>query len=155
MEIMLLKTSGNSFSPADQGSLETSDGIKIGAIVKAIVTQPRNLKFHKKFFALLNLGFEHWAPDKLEWQGIQAVKSFDVYREQVTILAGYREVTYNLDGSVKVTAQSISFAKMDDLKFQKLYKAVFLVIWNKVMSQCPGWTEDEMNRVLGHMENFA
>ena len=155
IEIMLLKTSGNSFSPADQGSLEESNGIKIGATVKATVTQPRNLKFHKKFFALLNLGFEHWHPEQLEWQGIKASKSFEVYREQVTILAGYREVTYNLDGSVKVKAKSISFTKMDDLEFQKLYKSVFLVIWNKVISQCPGWTEDEMNRVLGHMENFA
>ncbi len=155
VEIMLLRTAGNAFAPADPQSLEAAQGIKIGSTVKATVTQPRNIKFHRKFFALLNLGFEHWNPPQQEWKGIKAEKSFKIYREQVTILAGYRDATFNLDGSVKVTAQSISFAKMDDLKFQDLYKAVFSVIWKKIISQCDGWSEAEMQRVLGHMEDFA
>jgi len=154
-EIYLMRISGSSFSPADESSKEAADDIPIGSVVKAMVTVPRNLKFHKKLFALLNLGYENWEPPKQEWKGIQAVKSFEVYREQVIILAGYRTVTHNLDGSVKVAARSISFAKMDEITFNKLYTAVFSVIWRKVLSNRKGWSEDEMRRVLGCLEGFV
>ncbi|MBL7635137.1 DUF1367 family protein [Atlantibacter hermannii] len=36
--------------------------IKLGAVLVADFKQVRNPAFHRKFFALLNLGFEYWEP---------------------------------------------------------------------------------------------
>ncbi|WP_213223251.1 DUF1367 family protein [Klebsiella grimontii] len=45
---------------------ETSDilqsKIKLGAVLVAEFKQVRNPAFHRRFFALLNLGFEYWEP---------------------------------------------------------------------------------------------
>lgn len=154
-DIHLMRGPNATLIPADPQSAEYIHSVRVGSVLKSKMSQPRNARFHRKFFSLLNLGFEHWEPPEQEWRGIKAVKNFEVYREQVTILAGYRDVTYNLDGSVKVKSQSISFANMDDMEFGQLYKAVFKVIWQQIIRHCDGWTEDEMQRVLDCMEGYA
>ena len=154
-ELYLIKTGQGTFAPADEQSMELAKQYKSGDTLRATFTKPRNIKFHKKYFALLNLGFEYWAPPPMEWRGIQAVKSFEVFREQVIILAGHREVTFDLKGNIKITAKSISFGKMSEDEFHELYKATFRVIWQKVLSNCEGWSKEEMTSVLANLENFA
>ncbi len=36
--------------------------IKLGAVLVAEFRQVRNPAFHRRFFALFNLGFEYWEP---------------------------------------------------------------------------------------------
>ncbi len=122
------------FKPLGTDDAELMRTIPLGSMIECEYTKKRNPQFHRKFFALLNMGYEYWTPAEAEWRGFKAVKNFDVFREQVTILAGFREVTFNLDGSVKVKAKSISFAKMDDTEFQDVYSKVLEVIWNKTLS---------------------
>lgn len=154
-EIMMQKGGHGVLAPMDEEGQKLIKGIMPGIPVRVKISQPRNAKFHAKFFALLNTGYEYWEPPVQSWQGHQAVKNFEVYREQVTILAGYREVTYNLDGSVKVVAKSISFAKMGEPEFQKLYSAVYDVIWKKVMSVIAGWTQADMDRAIDGMMSYG
>ena len=62
-ELQLIKHSSNILIPA---SPETSDILqkkfKLGSLLVAEFRQVRNPAFHRKFFALLNLGFEYWEP---------------------------------------------------------------------------------------------
>lgn len=62
-ELQLIKHSSNILIPA---SPETSDILqtkfKLGSVLVAEFRQVRNPAFHRKFFALLNLGFEYWKP---------------------------------------------------------------------------------------------
>ncbi|EEI9213791.1 DUF1367 family protein [Salmonella enterica] len=62
-ELQLIKQSSGILIPATQ---ETSDilqsKIKLGAVLVAEFRQVRNPAFHRRFFALLNLGFEYWEP---------------------------------------------------------------------------------------------
>lgn len=62
-QLHLIKSAGGILVPA---SPETSDilqkKIKIGAVLCADFKQARNAAFHRKFFSLLNLGFEYWIP---------------------------------------------------------------------------------------------
>lgn len=129
----LVKDMGG-FKPLGSDDSELMKKMPLGSVIEGEFSKKRNPLFHRKFFALLNLGYEYWNPPEADWRGFKAVKNFDVFREQVTILAGFREVTYNLDGSVKVKAKSISFASMDDLEFEGVYSKVLDVIWNKIMS---------------------
>lgn len=153
-EALFQRGPGNSLVPMGEEGILAIRGLKPGHAVKATIVRPRNVRFHRKFFALLNLGFEYWEPEQKEWRGIQAEKSFEVFREQVTILAGHREVTYNLDGSVKVKAKSISFANMDETAFQRVYKSVFSVIWKMVISKVKGFTEELMENTVDQLMGF-
>ncbi|MBJ8370485.1 DUF1367 family protein [Citrobacter cronae] len=62
-ELQLIKQSPGILIPATP---ETSDilqsKIKLGAVLVAEFRQVRNPAFHRRFFALLNLGFEYWEP---------------------------------------------------------------------------------------------
>ena len=62
-QLQLIKQSSEILIPATP---ETSDilqsKIKLGAVLVAEFKQVRNPAFHRRFFALLNLGFEYWEP---------------------------------------------------------------------------------------------
>jgi hypothetical protein len=62
-QLQLIKQSSGILIPATP---ETSDFLqskcKLGAVLVAEFRQVRNPAYHRKFFALLNLGFEYWEP---------------------------------------------------------------------------------------------
>ena len=62
-QLQLIKQNSGILIPATP---ETSDilqsKIKLGAVLVAEFKQVRNPAFHRRFFALLNLGFEYWEP---------------------------------------------------------------------------------------------
>lgn len=78
------------------------------------VKVPRNLQFHKKYFAALNLAF----------QNQEEFKSFEIFREAVQIGAGFYDKIQRLHGEEVIQARSISFAKMSQEEFDNLYFAV-------------------------------
>jgi len=104
-----------------------------GQIVTIEVTFPRNLKYHRKFFALLNLGFEAWTP-ATKFKGMDIAKDFDQFRSDVTILAGFYEQAFTLDGTMTLKAKSISFGRMEEPEFEKLYSAVVNVLLQRVLT---------------------
>ena len=152
-ELTMIKGQNGGLIPYTEPDIQWIQKLKPGRLVEVTVSQPRNYIFHKRFFALLNFGFDYWEPEEQEWKGIKAEKSFEVFREQVTVLAGHREVTYNLDGSVKVTAKSISFAKMDEDEFRQLYKDVFNVLWKMVLSKTD-MSYEQVENILNQMLEF-
>jgi hypothetical protein len=98
-----------------------------GQIVNIEASFPRNLKFHRKFFALLNLGFEAWQP-ATKFKGMEIAKDFDQFRSDVTILAGFYEQTFTLK------AKSIAFGSMEEPEFEALYSAVVNVLLQRVLT---------------------
>jgi len=63
-EIYLVKQ-GKALLPAADSDAEAIAKLKNGGVYKADVVAPRNLKFHRKTFALLNLTFEYWQPESM------------------------------------------------------------------------------------------
>lgn len=104
-----------------------------GQIVNIEASFPRNLKFHRKFFALLNLGFEAWQP-ATKFKGMEIAKDFDQFRSDVTILAGFYEQTFTLDGAMSLKAKSIAFGSMEEPEFEALYSAVVNVLLQRVLT---------------------
>lgn len=109
-------------------------GMEPGEMALVEMTIPRNAKFHRKFFALLNLGFDSWEPSRKNkrYKGREIAKNFEQFREDITILAGYYVQTFDLKGRMTLKAQSISFANMDDVEFERLYSAVVDVLLREV-----------------------
>jgi len=126
-----------------------------GEIAQAEMVIPRNGKFHRKFFALLNVGFDAWEPPRKRrtYKGMPVQKNFDQFREDVTIAAGFYEQTFDLRGRMRVKAKSIGFARMDDAEFEKVYSAVANVLLAGVLIRYAG--RDELDRVVEQILGFV
>lgn len=124
-----------------------------GEMAQVNLVFPRNSRFHRKFFALLTLGFDAWEPPRQRktYRGMPVVKNFDRFREDMLIAAGFYTQTFGLNGRFKLVAQSISFAKMDDLAFERVYSAVADVLLAGVLVRYSGRDEldDVVDKILG------
>ena len=147
MKLYLLKV-GNVYV-LDSGD-DDSD-IKQGEIVSAEIKRPRNYRFHKKYFALLNYAFGVWEPGCLEYKGKPVGKSFDRFREDITILAGYYTLTENIKGEVRAEADSISFGKMEDDEFASLYSKTIDVLLKHIFKN---YTREDVDKVVDNIIGF-
>lgn len=85
------------------------------------VTHPRNYQFHKKFFALLNLGFSNQ----------DFYKTFEEYRAIKTMQAGFFKLILTEKGKVFLP-ESISFNAMDEIEFEQVYKKILDIISSEI-----------------------
>ena len=111
MEIYLIKQFDNSFKVSHGSDWEKIKKIKAGEEFKCSITRPRNLKFHRKFFALINMVYENQ----------EVYDNIDRMRYQLTMAAGYYNSYFNHKGIECFEPKSISFAKMDQDEFDELY----------------------------------
>lgn len=122
------------------------------SIVEVVI--PRNSKFHRKFFSMLNFAFDSWDPGRKRktYKGKEVSKNFERFRKDVLIIAGFYEQTFDLRGRMTLEAQSISFANMDDAEFERVYSAVASVILERVLTGYSG--REELDRVVDKMMGF-
>lgn len=119
-----------------------------GEIADVSIVVPRNPRFHRKFFALLKIGFDCWEPG-LAHDGEPVAKDFEQFREDVTIMAGHYVQTWTLEGEMRLRAKSISFAAMDDDEFERVYSSVADVLLTRVLK---GYKDRaELDRVVEHI----
>lgn len=141
--------------PTDDESIEALSKVKLGQVLHGEFTRMRNYKFHKKWFSLVQYGFDHWCPAELsdpKWAGVTPEKSFDRFRKDITIMAGYYDATYRLDGSVRIEAKSISFGSMSPEDFEALYSSTIDVILKHVLTN---YDRAELDRVVDQILGFA
>ena len=113
MELYLVKTLGGAFKPSHNSDYEKFKKLKINHLYQCKVTQPRNVKFHRKYFALINLVY----------QNQERYDNSDDLRHDLTIASGYFRLSVDLKGNEVKKAKSISFAKMTEYEFGELYSA--------------------------------
>jgi len=125
-----------------------------GEVFTVDVKVRRNGRFHRKFFALLNVGFDAWEPTRKHktYRGQPIQKNFEEFRSDVIILAGFYEQTFDLAGRMKLKAKSIAFSNMDEDEFEKVYSGVATVLLEKVLINYKG--RDELDRVVNEIVNF-
>lgn len=111
--------------------------LEAGELCEIDVKLPRNSKYHRKYFALLTLGFEHWDAGRKHksYKGVEVQKNFDRFREDITVLAGYYDQVFGIDGKMKLVAKSISFGSMQQDEFEQLYSATINVLLDKVFTK--------------------
>lgn len=196
-ELQLIKqSSGILISATPETSEILQSKIKLGDVLVAEFKRVRNPAFHRRFFALLNLGFEYWEPtggaissnerklvtgyakylaayggnesalldaaeqyleqvaNRRVTNGISLCKSFDAYRAWVTVEAGHFDAIELPDGTLRKHPRSISFANMDEVEFQQLYKAALDVLWRWILSKSFR-TQSEAENVAAQLLSFA
>jgi hypothetical protein len=113
MAKVYLYRSGFAFFPAYSSDTDILSQFKEGEIFSCEVKKARNPGNHRRFFALLNLGFEAQSN----------FTSLDWFREFILIKSGNFESCQTPDGFM-YRAKSISFAAMDEIAFRELYRTV-------------------------------
>jgi hypothetical protein len=124
-----------------------------GELVRVSFKIERNGPFHRKFFAMLNVGYEAWDPGRKHKQhkGMEVAKNFEQFREDVTILAGFYEQTFDLQGRMVLKAKSIKFASMDQAEFERVYSAVADVLLTHVLTK---YSRADLDEVVEKMMRF-
>jgi len=118
-----------------------SDNENIGKLkpnitYKFVVISPRNIKFHRKFFSLLNLCFQNQTK----------YTNFEHLRAVLTMKAGYYEVIETDKGTIYLP-QSISFSNMDETTFEGVYSKVL----DQVCIMLDTAQEDIINELINYM----
>ena len=151
-DIVLVKTPMGTLVAGDPQTQERLKKLKIGHALKGNFKQARNIKFHKKAFALLNFAFDMWDAPELEYKGQPVEKNFDRFRKDLTIMAGFYESYVNFKGEVRLEAKSLSFDKMDEEEFAQVYKGFLDVIWTRILKskgyETPEAIDDYVNKLL-------
>jgi len=134
MKIALVKGLDNKFSIAYDSDYELAKKIKPNEVYEYEFKKTRNIKFHRKFFALVNLCFSNQ----------ETFNNIEHLRKELIICAGHYELIFDLEsGTQKKEALSISFASMDETAFNTLYNDVLNVICDKFLFD----KEDVLNNV--------
>lgn len=150
MEVLLTKTPQGYMIPLSEIEADKCKRFKVGATVRAEVSAMRNHKFHRKFFAMLDVGFDAFDPPESEHRGLPVQKNRERFRKDCIIAAGFYDAVANLNGEVRAEAHSISFASMDDAEFERVYSAVADVLLQKVLRNYTRVDLDEIvERVMG------
>ena len=129
--LVLIKTQ-TGWGNGDQETIDFHQKIKAGDAIHADFKRMRKPKFHRRFFAMLQLAFEYWEPGEIDSKFGTPEKSFDRFRQDLTILAGYYQPVIRLDGTVRIEAKSISFGSMEQDEFEQVYNQVLNVILKKI-----------------------
>lgn len=141
---------GSMFSPAGFEDFEIAASIPASSVIKCKYTIPRNYKFLQKFICLCKFAYEQWSPDETE-----AKKSFDRFRKDLLIMAGYYTQTVSLrTEALHLEAESIAFANMGEDRFAKVFTDVKAVIWQKIFQFQYGYTEAEYDRVVNQLWSY-
>ena len=135
----------------DPGTAQRIEKLHKGQILKGDWKKVRNPQFHRKFFAMLNVGWEAWEPGEIDSKWGSAQKNFERFREEVTILAGYYEVVHSLDKTFRLIPKSISFANMDETEFEELYSSVGNVLLQRILVN---WTQEQLDTYVDQVMGF-
>jgi hypothetical protein len=130
--LFLQRTVGG-LKPTDAFGADALAAMPLGEIVKAEVTRPRNLRHHRKMYALLQAIFPHQTtyPTLKQFEG--AVKCAVGFGEMVTLP----------DGRVMLMPGSWAFSKLDQTAFEQVYERVLDLILTRIL---PGIDRGDLER---------
>jgi len=112
MKFELVKK-GISFIPATDFDREKAVKIGQGEIVEVSYHKNRNYEFHKKFFALIKIGYDN-QPYDCEELYPEYIDNFELYRAKVLIAIGYCDFILTDTGQMNYIPKSISYGALPD-----------------------------------------
>ena len=129
-------TNENIIKPLYQGDEEELAKVPKGAEVEIEIKKRRNIKFHKKFFALMNLCFNN--QDHFEYP--------EPMRAYLIMKAGFYDMITAPSGKPMILPKSISFSSMDDIEFE--------IVYSRVLDQVLILTKADRELVENELINF-
>ena len=117
---IFVKNTSSGLIPMNDQDYENKRKLKIGEVYQVSVKLARNYRFHKKYFALINLAWEY-----LNEKQTEMFKTMDVFRKTIEVASGYCERIYSIRKKEWFDIpKSIAFDKMSEDEFSELYSNV-------------------------------
>lgn len=110
---ILVKNTLHGLIPLYPSDMDEKRKLKLGYDYQCEITNPRNIGFHKKFFAMLNVGYENTSLDM----------PFETYRRYMIVKAGYF-TAYQTPKGIYYDPDSISFANKSQDQMEEIYSRV-------------------------------
>lgn len=153
MQITLIKSLGG-WSNGDESAEKLHSSVKLGSVIHSDFKRMRNAAFHRKLFALFQLAFEYWEVPDLDTKWGKPEKSFDTFRKNIIILAGYGHPVFNINGTFKMKADSISFGAMDQDTFNDMYSKILDVLMKRI-PMLSTMTKEEVDDLTNKVLEFS
>lgn len=136
MKIEFTKQVGGVLVPASEREAERMIRFQNGGQYTVEIKTARNPKFHRKMFNFLNFCWDHWSAENSGLEFADEATQFDTFRRNLTVLAGFREVSYTIDGRIRVEAKSLSYSSMDGEEFSRCYNAMINAAMQHIFKGC-------------------
>lgn len=68
-----------------------------------------------------------------------------MFRSEITVLCGYYDQVFTIGGGFKLVSKSISFSKMSEQEFSRLYNRAIQVILDNVLTK---YTRNDLDRAV-------
>ena len=130
--------------PLDEIDAEAKAQLRIGSDVRVTVTHPRNIRFHRKFFALLHITVTN-LPEHITFS--MHIYNVETMLAAVKIDLGYYDAV-QVGSREVIKLRSISFTKMSADEFEKFYDLAVTDILNNYLK---GTDKDDL---LEEVEQF-
>ncbi len=141
MKDWFFKLPNGDLRPVQDGVLKR---LAVGEAYEFEFKIPRNIKFHRKFFAFLASVY-----------GIEEIQlsfsSIKHLRGALTIDAGHYETIVGMDGKEYKIPKSISFANMEEADFDQFYSRVMQVILDRL----PEYVEGDIHALENEIMSYA
>lgn len=141
MKVLFIKQPGGVMHPASDIESEKLNKFKTGELYEMELKNSRNPQFHKKVFTFFNFCFEHWSADQ---EFLSESEQFNVFRAQLTCMAGYYHSLVTIAGDIRIEAKSISFGSMSQEEFEELYTALINAASKHIFGGADKETEDKL-----------
>lgn len=124
MKLMLQNTAVG-LVPLYESDFDEKRKLQIGQVYMAEIKVARNIRFHRKMWAMLNTAWS-LLPEKTQ----NGFRSFEGFRAYLLVAAGFYDTYFSprLKEFVEVP-KSMSFASMDEVEFNECYERVKDAIW--------------------------
>ncbi|WP_427834799.1 DUF1367 family protein [Actinobacillus pleuropneumoniae] len=136
MKAQMIKTAGGALVPLDDEQAEALKKFRNGEQYEIEIKLSRNPQFHRKVFAFFKFCFDHWAADKTDWRYFDERTQFDVFRKNLTVLAGFKDVSYTIDGRMRVEAKSLAYGNMEQDEFERCYNSLINAAMKHIFKGC-------------------
>lgn len=113
MDILMSRSLGG-LRPIDEAGEQMLSKISQGRLVRVVVTQPRNIRHHRMFFALLNAVYKN-LPETVDIPSLEALLG------AMKLAVGHYDVYTSSNGHEFRIPKSISFASMDQTEFDAFF----------------------------------
>jgi len=135
MKVIVMKVNGV-LVPSGVEAQHQFDKMKTAVDYIANITMPRNLKFHKKYFSLVNALFDMQ----------ERYDDPQVFRKLLTVAAGHFDNVMLPNGRSILMPKSIAFEKMPEDEFEGFYSKTIDVAINKF-----GINQDAIMRIIQYV----
>ena len=132
-ETLIMRRTLTGLRPTDAIGGEALERVPLNEDVKVEITRPRRIKFHRKFFALLNAVFAHQS----------TYATMNTFRAAIEVALGFGETIKLPDGRTIIIPKSISFASLDQAEFEQLFDRAVELIVTRII---PGLDSDDLRR---------